>query len=167
MAKFKYSGVFIRNKTDKQSVKQNAKGSKTVMIIPFKSLDEDETENDIDEKTEVYLGNQVFQVEIERQEKQLKKINTKLEKYDMKDDKGNYLLSKNDDEYKRLIKKKSFIETEISKMSKGTIAQVGQMCLMSKMRIYYPTSVSEKLYKVTSSKENIQKIKEKFDELYF
>ena len=67
----------------------------------------------------------------------------------------------------RLIKKKSFIETEISKMSKGTIAQVGQMCLMSKMRIYYPTSVSEKLYKVTLSKENIQKIKEKFDELYF
>ena len=56
---------------------------------------------------------------------------------------------------------------EISKMSKGTIAQVGQMCLMSKMRIYYPTSVSEKLYKVTLSKENIQKIKEKFDELYF
>ena len=52
-------------------------------------------------------------------------------------------------------------------MSKGTIAQVGQMCLMSKMRIYYPTSVSEKLYKVTLSKENIQKIKEKFDELYF
>ena len=247
MAKFKYSGVFIRNKTDKQSVEQNAKGvmtqlyniitsmkgdlankilywlndwsgyilpneksfeyskliryeqysiieanlgfkvgseagglhygvildknnakgSKTVMIIPFKSLDEDETENDIDEKTEVYLGNQVFQVEIERQEKQLKKINTKLEKYDMEDDKGNYLLSKNDDEYKRLIKKKSFIETEISKMSKGTIAQVGQICLMSKMRIYYPTSVSEKLYKVTLSKENIQKIKEKFDELYF
>ena len=48
-------------------------------------------------------------MEIERQEKQLKKINTKLEKYDMKDDKGNYLLSKNDDEYKRLIKKKSFV----------------------------------------------------------
>ena len=96
--------------------KNNSKSSKILMVIPFKSLDEGETE---------------------------------------------------DDTYKKLLKKKSYYETEISKMSRGTIAQVGQMCLMSKMRIYYPTSTSEKLYGIKLSPENIKKIKEKFDELYF
>lgn len=35
------------------------------------------------------------------------------------------------------------------------------------MIIYYPTSTSEKLYGIKLSPENIKKIKEKFDELYF
>ncbi len=247
MAKFKYSGVFISNKPDKESVKRNAKGvltqfyntilymdsslankllywlndwsgyilpneksfntsdmirydqysifeanfgfnvgseagglhygviidknnsksSKVLMVIPFKSLDDGESENDIDTRTEVYLGNKVFEEEIVRQRSKLTKINDKLLKYDEKDEDGQYLLSKADGNYQKLLKKKSFYETEIAKMSKGTIAQVGQMCLMSKMRIYYPTTTSEKLYGIKLSDENINKIKEKFNELYF
>jgi len=146
--------------------KDNAKTSKIVMVIPFKSLDDGETEADIDTKTEVYLGNKVFEIEIERQKQKLAKVNIKLQKYDEKDDNGNYIMAK-DDNYKKLLKKKSYYETEISKLSRGTIAQVGQMCLMSKMRIYYPTTTSEKLYGIKLSPENVKKIKEKFDELYF
>ena len=37
------------------------------MVIPFKSLDEGETEKDIDVKTEVYLGDKVFEIEVNRQ----------------------------------------------------------------------------------------------------
>lgn len=96
----------------------------------------------------------------------MRKINSRLRKYEEVDENGNNIISK-DDTYKKLLKKKSYYETEISKMSRGTIAQVGQMCLMSKMRIYYPTSTSEKLYGIKLSPENIKKIKEKFDELYF
>lgn len=147
--------------------KANAKSSPVLMVIPFKSLENDETEKDIDEKTEVYLGNKVFELEINRQKKQLLKINNKILKYNEKDENGKYILSKNDGMYQKLLKKKSFCETEIAKMSKGTIAQVGQMCLMSKMRIYYPTTTSEKLYGIKLSNENIKKIKDKFDELYF
>lgn len=67
----------------------------------------------------------------------------------------------------KLERKKKQYLSEIEKLSKGTIAQVGQMCLMSKMRIYYPTISSEKLYGIKLSEENIKKIKEKFEELYF
>ena len=38
MAKFKYSGVFIRNKTDKQSVEQNAKGVMTQLYNIITSM---------------------------------------------------------------------------------------------------------------------------------
>lgn len=72
-----------------------------------------------------------------------------------------------DENYKKLLKKKTYIEAEIAKFSQGTIAQVGQMRLISKMRIYYPTSTSEKLYGLKLSDENIIRIKNKFDELYF
>ena len=146
--------------------KNNSKSSKILMVIPFKSLDEGETEDDIDQRTEVYLGNKVFEIEVNRQKEKLRKINSRLRKYEEVDENGNNIVSK-DDTYKKLLKKKSYYETEISKMSRGTIAQVGQMCLMSKMRIYYPTSTSEKLYGIKLSPENIKKIKEKFDELYF
>lgn len=146
--------------------KDNSKTSKTLMVIPFKSLDEGKTEEDIDKKTEVYLGNKVFEIEIDRQKEKLAKINLKLQKYDEKGDNGEYVIVK-DDNYKKLLKKKSYYEIEISKLSRGTIAQVGQMCLMSKMRIYYPTTTSEKLYGIKLSPENVKKIKEKFCELYF
>lgn len=146
--------------------KNNSKSSKILMVIPFKSLDEGETEDDIDQRTEVYLGNKVFEIEVNRQKEKLRKINARLRKYEEVDENGNNIISK-DDTYKKLLKKKSYYETEISKMSRGTIARVGQMCLMSKMRIYYPTSTSEKLYGIKLSPENIKKIKEKFDELYF
>lgn len=147
--------------------KNNTKSSPVVMVIPFKSLENSETEEDIDDKTEVYLGNKVFEAEVERQKSKLKKINNKLLKYEEKDENNQYILSKADGEYQKLLKKKTFCETEIAKMSKGTIAQVGQMCLMSKMRIYYPTTTSEKLYGIKLSSENVQKIKDKFNELYF
>lgn len=146
--------------------KDNSKSSKILMVIPFKSLDEGETEEDIDSKTEVYLGDKVFEIEVNRQKEKLRKINLKLQKYEEKNKEGNYVISK-DDNYKHLLKKKSYYETEIAKLSRGTIAQVGQMCLMSKMRIYYPTTTSEKLYGIKLSPENIKKIKEKFNELYF
>ena len=146
--------------------KNNSKSSKILMVIPFKSLDEGETEDDIDQRTEVYLGNKVFEIEVNRQKEKLRKINSRLRKYEEVDENGNNIISK-DDTYKKLLKKKSYYETEISKMSRGTIAQVGQMCLMSKMRINNPTSTSEKLYGIKLSPENIKKIKEKFDELYF
>lgn len=146
--------------------KDNSKSSKILMVIPFKSLDEGETEKDIDIRTEVYLGDKVFEKEVNRQTDKLRKIEQRLLKYDEKDENGNALIPK-DDQYKKLMKKKAYCETEISKLSRGTIAQVGQMCLMSKMRIYYPTSTSEKLYGIKLSPENIKKIKEKFDELYF
>lgn len=58
--------------------KDNAKSSKIVMVIPFKSLDEGKTEDDIDKKTEVYLGNKVFMVQIERYKAEIKKIDNRL-----------------------------------------------------------------------------------------
>ncbi|MBR4061406.1 MAG: hypothetical protein IKK03_16380 [Lachnospiraceae bacterium] len=146
--------------------KDNSKSSKILMVIPFKSLDEGETEEDIDSKTEVYLGDKVFEVEVNRQKDKLRRVNLKLQKYEEKNDAGSFVISK-DENYKQLLKKKSYYETEIAKMSRGTIAQVGQMCLMSKMRIYYPTTTSEKLYGIKLSPENVEKIKEKFNELYF
>lgn len=54
--------------------KDNAKTSKIVMVIPFKSLDDGETEADIDTKTEVYLGNKVFEIKIDRQKQKLSKM---------------------------------------------------------------------------------------------
>lgn len=147
--------------------KNNTKSSRVLMVVPFKSLDDDKTVDDIDEKTEVYLGNKVFAKEAERQTIKLSKINAKIEKYNETDEDGNFILSKDDENYRKLLKKKSFYETEISKFSRGTIAQVGQIRPVSKMRIYYPTSTSEKLYGLKLSDENIRKIKEKFDEIYF
>ena len=144
--------------------KDNSKSSRNVMIIPFKSLGVSESEEDIDQKTEVYLGNNVFEKEIIKQKQILSKIEFKLKKYNVK---NNNIIMEKDENYKKLLKKKTYIEAEIAKFSQGTIAQVGQMRLISKMRIYYPTSTSEKLYGLKLSDENIIRIKNKFDELYF
>lgn len=144
--------------------KDNSKSSRNVMIIPFKSLGVSESEEDIDQKTEVYLGNNVFEKEIIKQKQILSKIEFKLKKYNVK---NNNIIMEKDENYKKLLKKKTYIEAEIAKFSQGTIAQVGQMHLISKMRIYYPTSTSEKLYGLKLSDENIIRIKNKFDELYF
>ena len=144
--------------------KDNSKSSRNVMIIPFKSLGVSESEEDIDQKTEVYLGNNVFEKEIIKQKQILSKIEFKLKKYNVK---NNNIIMEKDENYKKLLKKKTYIEAEIAKFSQGTIAQVGQMRLISKMRIYYPTSTSEKLYGLKLSDENIIRIKNKFNELYF
>lgn len=146
--------------------KDNSKTSRNIMLIPFKSSDECESEENIDKKTEVYLGNKVFQKEILKQKELLNKIELKIKKYIAKDN-NDISLKEEDENYKKLLKKKSYIESEIAKLSRGTIAQVGQMCLISKMRIYYPTTTSEKLYGLKLSDENIIKIKNKFNELYF
>lgn len=65
--------------------KDNSKSSKILMVIPFKSLDEGETEKDIDTRTEVYLGDKVFEKEVNRQTDKLRKIEQRLLKYDEKD----------------------------------------------------------------------------------
>ena len=66
--------------------KDNSKSSKILMVIPFKSLDEGETEEDIDSRTEVYLGDKVFEIEVNRQNEKLRRINIRLQKYEETDE---------------------------------------------------------------------------------
>lgn len=66
--------------------KDNSKSSKILMVISFKSLGEGETEDDIDNRTEVYLGDKVFEIEVNRQKEKLRRINLKLQKYEDKVD---------------------------------------------------------------------------------
>jgi hypothetical protein len=132
--------------------KDNAKNSPVAMIIPFKSLDDDKTPDDIDKKTEVYLGNQLFNVEIEKLENELNKIDRNISLYGEND---------------KILRRKYFCQKDLRNLKKGTIAQVGQMCSLSKMRIYYPTQANDKLYGIKLSPKNISDIVAKFKELYF
>lgn len=58
------------------------------------------------------------------------------------------------------------IAKEISNMKEGSIALVGQVTTISKIRIYDPKKSNDVLAGISLSKEGMQKINDKFKELY-
>lgn len=60
----------------------------------------------------------------------------------------------------------SKISSEVSSMKQGSIALVGQITTVSKMRIYDPKKSKDVLYGITLSAENMDKINDKVKELY-
>ncbi len=58
------------------------------------------------------------------------------------------------------------IWNELSKLKKGSIAVVGQVKTISKMRVKSPTSTSDVLYGIKLSSENMQAIDDKIIEIY-
>lgn len=58
------------------------------------------------------------------------------------------------------------ISSEISRMKQGSVALIGQITTISKMRIYDPQKSKDVLYGISLSEENMIKINEKIKELY-
>lgn len=76
------------------------------------------------------------------------------------------LLSK-DRELSNKIKELSNCLKRISKLKDGSIALPNQILTISKMRVKDPIRINDTLYNITLSDSTMQKIKEKFEKIYF
>jgi len=128
----------------------NKKSSPVVMVVPLKSLSDGES---IDEKIEVLIDENIFELEKLKFQENIDKINKEL--------------LKEESDIARLEKNKKFYEKEINKFSKKSVAQPSQMCALSKIRILFPTKASDKLYGLKLPEKHMKKIEEKLLELFF
>lgn len=105
--------------------KNNDLSSPVVIVIPLRSLRENERPQDIDERFEVFLGYNLFSSEIERLEDRIQKLK---EKNDRNSSQGLIKINKEIGRHKKLV----------SKLKLGSVAIVSQICALSKLRIYLP-----------------------------
>ncbi len=134
---------------------QNDKSSKVLMVIPLESLPEGKSPNNINEKYEVFLGYGIFKEDIEKTKLEIAKLTKKIL------DRQNKGI-----EISRLQKTLNTLQKELLKLQKGSVAQISQMCALSKMRIYNPKKIGDKFSAFRLSDEKILQIEEKFTKLY-
>lgn len=125
---------------------ENDKSNRTVMVVPLGSLEEGQSENDLD-KHEVYLGTDVFNPEIECLEESLKKTETNIEELKAKGLNTGKL-------NKKLAKEKK----KLAKFKLRSIALINQMCALSKLRICSPKYDGDELSTVKLPSEKMDDI---------
>lgn len=157
----------------------NHHGSPVVTVIPLSSGTEDTTYPE-----DVFLGQELFSKINSKADSLLSKATKKLEE--------NLRLAKvldkalsdtdtdTDSESKQLLQelrnRSKSIQSDINlykkyvvesnRMKSGSIALVGQITTISKMRIYVPKNSKDILYNISLSPEGMNKINERIKELY-
>lgn len=135
--------------------KNNNKSSNVITIIPLRSMKENEKEENIDNKYEIFLGNALLTDKIEYIEKEIDKVNIELSKY-----------SQNTSDYIKYKKSKNNLEKELKNLHKGSVAIISQIRTISKLRIYEPIKTYHSLSRFVLDNENMKKIDTKIIELY-
>lgn len=129
----------------------NAKSSKTVTVIPLGSLKPGKTERDIRDN-EVFLGKGIFKDEIKKLKHKIKQLEKEISS-----------LTTIDEEKQKLLEK---YNKKLIKYQKGTIALVGQICALSKMRIRTPKRAGDELHSFMLTKTKLTLIDRKLKNMY-
>jgi len=132
----------------------NFKTNKTVMVIPLRSLDEDESSDKIKDN-ELFLGYGIFKEEIEKIQRKIAKNRAKLEELNNEKEDVSGLIS--------VIKRQ---KRKLKNFKKGSVALLNQMCALSKMRIYTPKKTNGELYSFRLDNEKLDEIDKKIMQLY-
>ena len=141
----------------------NAIKSPMLTVIPLSSKKDNTALNKLP-PDRLFLGNEIFEQILTKCENQLSTLRNEL---DVFEDEEVQLL----DEKKLNILKKKYINTqkvydEIKKLNFGSIAVIGQITSISKMRIQDPQSNSDVLSGIRLSKNNLDNIDLKINELF-
>jgi len=149
--------------------KNNSVNSPVLNIVPLTSLKPHKNPNDIRaDRGEIFLGNELYRLLDAKISTLLKSIKSKLaEISNINDNSQNPYIDKetiyNLTRDIRLLEKS---KKEISKMKKGSIALVGQITTISKIRIYDPKTSNDVLSKIRMSNETLNVIDEAIIKLY-
>lgn len=147
--------------------------SPVVNIVPLTSI---KVTTDLDnvrfDRGQIVLGNELYRLLIlklktlEAQiDKEIKEIQTEIDSLNGNDPKATDLIErmapllKQNNLYKKMVK-------EINKMKKGSIALVGQITTVSKIRIYDPKSNKDVLSNIRMSNETMNKIDKAIEHLF-
>lgn len=134
---------------------RNIKDNRVLLVVPLESLPDNKKPSEIDENYEVFLGYGIFQDDIVDLEKEIKKLENKIEQMEK---------DKLDASKKKGIKQ--YLERELAKLKKGSVAQIAQICALSKMRIYTPKQVGDRFSTFQLEESKMLDIEEKLAKLY-
>lgn len=135
--------------------KNNSKGSDCLTVMPLKSLKPGECPTKCHPVFEEYLGTGIF----------INKINFVTEK--LQTLKEQLITSQNTDEKKLIKDEISKYSKELSNLERGSIALIGQIKTISKMRIYDPKKTKDILSKDKISETKMKEIENKIGKLYY
>ncbi len=133
----------------------NSKTSNILTIIPLRSLEENESEESIDKRFEVFLGKALLTDKIKYTEGKIKDIDRKLEG-----------MKKGTSEYNKTIRQKNNNIRELKNLNKGSVAIVSQIRTISKMRVYEPLQSYHSLSKFVLDDDNMKEIEKLISKLY-
>lgn len=133
----------------------NSKTSNILTIIPLRSLEENESEESIDKRFEVFLGKALLTDKIKYTEGKIRDINRKLEG-----------MKKGTSEYNKTIRQKNNNIRELKNLNKGSVAIVSQIRTISKMRVYEPLQSYHSLSKFVLDDDNMKEIEKLISKLY-
>lgn len=135
----------------------NALRNPVVMVIPLRSLKDGEQPESIND-TEVFLGYGIFRDDIVDVEQRITRLNQAAQK--VREAEGNGSKLKSIEVSIRKYNKK------LQSLKKGTVAQINQMCTLSKLRIYHPKFNGDELSSFTLNPIKLDEIDEKITKLY-
>lgn len=142
--------------------------SPVLTIVPLTSV-KDNTNIDKLRKGEIFLGNELYRSLVAKTKTLSYNVNNKIQELkkclsDSDADEENIL-----DRIKECEQEVAFLSKltkEITKMKKGSIALVGQITTISKIRIYDPKSTHDSLGNIRMSNETLDKIDNAVIQLY-
>lgn len=137
--------------------KNNSMRNKVITIIPLTSVKENKDINNLP-NDQVYLGNEIINKLTDKQ----KLLLSTLSDIDLANADENTM--SNFDKDLRYAKR---IQNELEKMKLGSIALVGQITTVSKMKIFDPKNRYGVLKNVRISSDSLDKIDEKIKENFF
>ncbi|HEP3892160.1 TPA: type II toxin-antitoxin system PemK/MazF family toxin [Streptococcus pyogenes] len=137
--------------------KNNSMRNKVITIIPLTSVKENKDINNLP-NDQVYLGNEIINKLTDKQ----KLLLSTLSDIDLANADENTM--SNFDKDLRYAKR---IQNELEKMKLGSIALVGQITTVSKMKIFDPKNRYGVLKNVRISNDSLDKIDEKIKENFF
>lgn len=137
--------------------KNNSMRNKVITIIPLTSVKENKDINNLP-NDQVYLGNEIINKLTDKQ----KLLLSTLSDIDLANADENIM--SNFDKDLRYAKR---IQNELEKMKLGSIALVGQITTVSKMKIFDPKNRYGVLKNVRISNDSLDKIDEKIKENFF
>lgn len=135
----------------------NKKANPLITVIPLTSV---KTHKDISKlpKDQLYIGDEVYRLTVQKLEKLLKELSdVNLEEASEEDIEN----LRNDLEYAKRVRK------ETDKMKTGSIALVGQLTTISKLRIYDPKNKYGVLKGLRVSDDILEQLDTKLKENYF
>lgn len=129
--------------------KNNSKSSKTLTVIPLRSLKESEAIDDIDERFELFLGEALFIDKLEYVEMKIAEIEEAIR-----------LITPEDPEYTKLINLRDKFNKESTNLRKGSVAIFSQIRTVSKQRISEPIKSYHSLAKYKLDEKTISALDE-------
>lgn len=135
---------------------RNDKSNKVLMVVPIESLSDNMKPEEINKDYEVFLGYGIFKDEIASVEKKIAKLETQIEE-----------LKNKKEDYSKQYKNLGRLKKELTSLNKGSVAQIAQICAMSKIRIYNPTHTGDRFSTFVLDDDKLKEIEEKIKNLYF